>query len=496
MAHDAIIVGSGSGGAAVARRLADAGARVCVIEAGDDPAGDPAVSDPAQWFSLQSGRWDWGHRYAAQPALNGREVPIPRGKALGGSSVINAMMWYHGTPADYAPWDAVAPGWGWDDCLPILRGVEDRNGGPLRISRGHGDHPLTRAMLAGGAAMGQPLRDSPNDGVAEGVALAYFNIDARGRRWTSADGYLRPAMGNGIDVLTGTRALRVLFEGDRAIGIQVADAAGRRDLHASRIVLAAGALETPRLLILSGIGPEEELARLGLPCRVAAPGVGQNLQDHPLLRAINVRAARPLGPPVGNGGGTLTIWRSDPALADPDLLAFPIQNASGGPALRTVHDLSGEVFAIGLGVMRSHSRGWLRLTGPSPDDPLEIQPNLLSDPRDLRAMIEGVMFLQAMLETPAFSGLFGGHLAPAGRVDRQGAEEFVRLACSTFFHTCGTSRMGGDEAAPCTPRLAVRGVRGLWIADAAAIPVIPACHTHAPTTLIGERAARFIQEDA
>lgn len=502
MDFDAVIVGSGSGGAAVARRLADAGARVCVVEAGADPAGDPLVRDPLQWFALQSGRWDWGHAYAPQPALDGRIVPIPRGKALGGSSATNAMMWYRGVPADYARWDAVAPGWGWDDCLPAFRASEDWQGGasdlrgaggPLSIRRAADAHPLTRAMLAGGAAMGLPVLDDPNGPGGEGVALANLNIDAAGYRHTSADGYLRPLAGR-LTILSGTRALEILFDGDRATGVRVAGPGGVQVLSAPRIVLAAGALETPRLLMLSGIGDPAELALLGLPCRVAAPGVGQNLQDHPLLRALNARAARPMGPAMDNGGGTLTIWRSAPGLDQADLLAFPIQNASGGADLRAAHDLTGEVFAIGLGVMRSHSKGRMRLTGPGPDDPLHIDPNLLGDPRDMAAMVEGVLFLQAMLETPAFAGLFGGHLAPARRADRQGARDFVRLACSTFFHTCGTARMGADADAVCTPRLQVRGTRGLWIADASVIPEIPACHTHAPVTMIGERAATFLLE--
>ncbi|MBN8293677.1 GMC family oxidoreductase [Rhodobacter sp. NTK016B] len=502
-AFDILVVGSGSGGAPVARRLADAGARVAVIEAGSDPLGDPVVADPAQWFALQSGRWDWGHAYRPAAALNGRVVPIPRGKALGGSSVTNAMMWYRGVPDDYARWNAVAPGWSWADCLPAFLASESWDGGgqrgtngPLQITRASADHPLTQAMLAGGAAMGLPVIDDPNGPEPEGVALANFNIDKTGLRHSSADAYLRPVIGKGVTLLTRTRALSVLFDGDRAVGLRVADAEGTRDLFADRIVLAAGALETPRLLMLSGIGAKDDLQRLGIKTRIDAPEVGRNLQDHPLLRALNIRPKRPLGPPVGNGGGTLTIWRSDPSLPQADLLAFPIQNASGGPDLRARYDLSGEAFAIGVGVMRSYSRGWMRLTGTDPDDPLEIEPNLLSDPRDLTALTTGVLHLQEMLEGPAFADLFAGHLAPDSRVDRAGAEAFVRLACSTFFHCTGTARMGADAQAVVTPRLQVNGLHNLWIADASVIPEIPACHTHAPVTMIGERAARFIQEDA
>lgn len=499
---DFIVIGSGSGGAAVARRLSDAGAEVAVVEAGADPAGDPRIADPAQWFGLQQGDWDWGHSYRASERLLGRAVPIPRGRALGGSSATNAMMWYRGTPADYARWDAVTPGWGWEDCLPAFRACEDwaggatplrGAGGPLKISRAAWGHPLTRAMIQGGISMGLPLVSDPNGPAPECVGLANFNI-ADGRRWTSADGYLR---GAALTLLTETRALELLFTGDRATGLRVAHAGAERRLTARKgLILAAGALETPRLLMLSGIGPEAELARLGLPCRLRAESVGQNLQDHPLLRALNFRARHPLGPVVGNGGGTLTIWKSDPALPQADLLAFPIQGRSAVPTLADHYDLSGDLFAIGLGVMRSHSRGWLRLTGTDPDAPLDIEPNLLADPRDLAALLRGVEFLQAMVQMPAFADLFAGFAAPNARLDRAGLETFVRRACSTFFHCCGTARMGADADAVCSPRLAVQGARGLWVADASVIPEIPACHTHAPVTMIGERAATFILEDA
>lgn len=498
---DFIVVGSGSGGAAVAGRLARAGASVAVIEAGDDPISDPRIADPSQWFGLQQSEWDWGQAYLPSDRLDGRVVPIPRARALGGCSATNAMMWYRGVPADYARWEAVAPGWGWADCLPAFQACEDAPfapgrglGGPLKISQSDDSHPLTRAMLEGGAEMGLPVLADPNGPEPFGVALANFNIH-QGRRFTAADGYLRGVPG--LVLLTGARALHLLFTGDRATGVRIAQGTDTRDLQATRgVIVAAGALETPRLLILSGIGPEAELARLGLPCRISAPAVGQNLQDHPLLRALNFRARVPMGPMQGNGGGTLTIWKSDPALAQADLLAFPIQGRSAVPALWDHYDLDGDLFAIGAGVMRSHSRGSLRLRDTHPDTALEIDPNLLGDPRDLTAICRSVEFLQDMVQTPAFADLFHGFAAPDRHLPPAEIEPFVRRACSTFFHCCGTARMGADSDAVCSPRLAVNGTRGLWIADASVIPEIPACHTHAPVTMIGERAATFILEDA
>nr|WP_319250802.1 GMC family oxidoreductase [uncultured Celeribacter sp.] len=502
---DYIVVGSGSGGAVVARRLHDAGAAVAVIEAGASTLGVPEIEDPSKWFGLQSGTWDWGHHYAPTERVLGRDIPIPRGKGLGGSSATNAMMWYRGVPADYARWDDVAPGWSWDDCLPAFKACESweegetdlRGGqGPLQITRPDPDHPLTRAMLAGGADMGLPVVDDPNGSEPYGVGLANFNIDRDGKRNTSAVAYLAPIMGSHrLSVLTETLALKLLFEGDLATGVEVSGPAGMARLEARRgVVLAAGALETPRLLMLSGIGPEAELARLGLATRVKAEAVGQNLQDHPLLRALNFRAPEPLGPMKGNGGGTLTIWKSQEALEQADLLAFPVQGRSAVPALWDHYDLDGDdIFAVGLGVMRSHSKGYLRLTSSDIRAPLEIQPNLLSDPRDLEALVAGVKFLTDMVATEGFKPFFAGYLAPMRDEDR---ETFVRRACSTFFHCCGTVRMGAADDAPVSPSLGVKGVRGLWVADASIIPEIPACHTHAPITMLAERAATFILEDA
>lgn len=501
---DYIVIGSGSGGAAVARRLHDAGADVAVVEAGRSSFGVNDIEDPSNWFALQTGAWDWGHHYASTDRILGRDIAIPRGKALGGSSATNAMMWYRGVPADYERWNARAPGWSWQDCLPAFKACEQwletasalrGSSGPLKITHPNSDHPLTQAMLKGGAGMGLPLVDDPNGPEPLGVGLANFNIDNAGRRHTSAEGYLLPIMASDrLTVLTETLALHLTFDGDRASGVAVSGPDGAVHLSAQcGVILAAGALESPRLLMLSGIGPEAELARLGVAVKHKAEAIGKNLQDHPLLRALNFRASAPLGEMVGNGGGTLTIWKSDDALAQADLLAFPVQGRSATPTLWDHYDLEGDdVFAIGLGVMRSHSKGWLRLTDAHPSAPLDIQPNLLGDPRDLTALVRGVEFLMDMVAIKDVAPFFKDHIAPLRSDD---FETFVRRSCSTFFHCCGTAQMGADDDAAVSPRLGVKGVRDLWVADASVIPEIPACHTHAPVTMIGERAATFILED-
>lgn len=507
MQADFLVVGSGSGGAAVARRLADAGAEVLLLEAGPPGFDVPELDDPTRWVSLTGGPWDWGHVYAPAPAVMGRAIPIPRGKVLGGSSSTNAMMWYRGHPADYDDWDRQAPGWTFAECLPAFRACEDWEGGesplrgaggPLRITRSPDPHPVAAATLDAAVELGLPRIDDPNGESPEGAALANFNI-AHGRRWTAADGYLKPILAApNFRLLTGARVTGLRFAAGRARAV-VYRHDGREQIAEARrgIVLAAGAIETPRLLVLSGIGPEADLARLGIPAVVIARDVGANLQDHPLVRAVNARARQPLPPPRENGGGTIFNWRSDPALDRPDLHAFPIASRSGTPAVAERYGLAGDLFALGVGVMRSHSRGHLTVLTADPDGPLEIQPNFLGDRRDLDALCRAVEWAQALFETRAFEPLFAGHTAPDRRLTSKAEiEAFVRIACSTFFHTCGTARMGADDRAVASPRLSVNGVDGLWIADASVIPVIPSCNTHAPVTMIGERAAGFILEDA
>ncbi len=549
---DYIVVGSGSGGAAVTRRLVDAGAEVLLIEAGPAGWNAPELADPTAWVSLTKGRYDWGHDYAPTPAVLNRVIPIPRGRVLGGSSATNAMMWYRGAAADH-DW---GPGWTFADCLPAFRASEDwqgdpqpdttpppnpnplpnpnpqpdrapptaplrsttnrqdpnsppslsvlrsRNplrgtGGPLRITRSPDPHPLALAMIEGAFQLGIPVIDDPNGPDNHGAALSNLNI-ANGRRWTSADGYLRPILtAPNLTILLETHALEVLFQGDRATGIAYLTRGQRHETRATRgVILCAGAIETPRLLTLSGIAAEPDLKRLGLPCRIAAPGVGQNLQDHPLLRALNFHAKRPIGPPRDNGGGAILNWKSDPGLKNPDLHAFPVQNRSGVPAIIDHYGLTGDLFAIGAGLMRSHSRGYMTILTTDPTGPLHLQPNFLSDPRDLPPLMQAVTDMMDLAETPAFRDLFAGFAAPDRRLSTPELETFVRRACSTFFHTCGTARMGTDPDAVTDLRLRVQGAQNLWIADASVIPTIPTCNTHAPVTMIGERAAGFILEDA
>ena len=505
-AYDVIIVGAGSAGCAIARRLVDeTDATVLLIEAGSARYDDAALRDPTGWIPLAGGPFDWGHSFAPNPLLDGRRIPIPRGKVLGGSSAINAMMWYRGHTADYDRWDL--PGWSWADCLPAFRACEAwedgtsalRGGaGPLRITRSPDPHPVALAMIAGLRELGYPVLDDPNGFPNEGVGLANYNI-ADGARCCSATGYLSPVMDHKrLSVLSDARVARLLGDRKAISGVILACAGEVRAIEATtRVVLAAGALETPRILTLSGLADEADLKRLDIPVRAHVPGVGQNLQDHPLLRAVNFRARVPSGPTRDNGGGAIANVRSHAGADRPDVHLLPIQQASGGPHLREAYDLSGDVFALAPGVMDTRSVGSLTVTGTDPDDPLVIDPRHLRHPDDWQAMRFGMELAVAVAQTRAFGDIYGGMVAPHSIRTADEIDAYIRLACATFFHVCGTAKMGSDDdpLAVCDERLRVRAVDGLMIADASVIPIIPTCNTHAPVTMIGERAASFLVED-
>ncbi|HEY0937993.1 MAG TPA: GMC family oxidoreductase N-terminal domain-containing protein [Trebonia sp.] len=530
VAYDYVIVGGGSAGSVVASRLAAAqpAADVLLIEAGSDGRGVAQIVDPPQWTKLDGTALDWGYCYAPAGRVAGRSIPLPRGKVLGGSSATNAMQWFRGHCDDYDQWEkAGAAGWNYASLLPYFRRSENweggpsehrGGGGPMRVTRPKDPHSIAAAMVEGAAELGLPKLDDPNSGDPEGAALANLNI-AEGRRFSVVDGYLPawappPAPGQvpvgahthapgpppNLTVLTGSAALKLGFApgpaGLRCDAVfHTVRGTVRRTRARGGVVLALGAIGTPELLIRSGIGDPAALRALGAEVNAALPGVGRNLQDHPLLMGMNFRAKRRLGLPRDNGGGALMNWRSSRARR-PDLHAFVVQGRHAYPDGAARYRLAGDagVFAISPGLMGSVSRGCLTVRDLSATGPaaVEIDSGFLTERADLDALIEAMDTVMDLAATAAYADLIDRPLMPAARLSRADREAFVRENCASFNHACGTAAMGTGPDAVVDPGLRVIGVDGLRVADASVIPVIPSGNTQAAVIAVAERAADLI----
>jgi choline dehydrogenase len=528
--YDYVIVGGGSAGCVVASRLAAASpdATVALIEAGPDGRGVTQIVDPPSWTKLSGTALDWGYAYQRAKPVVGRPIAIPRGKVLGGCSATNAMQWYRGHPADYDAWEAAgAVGWNYRAMLPYLRRSEDWEGGgsaqrgaggPMRVTRPPEPHPIAAAMIDGAGSLGLPRLDDANAGENCGAALANLNI-ADGRRFSAVDGYLpawapppapgqvpvgawtqAPAPPANLTVLTGSTAVRLGFadggHGARCDSVFRTVRGSLRQTRArSAVVLALGAFGTPELLIRSGIGDPADLGRLGLPVRAALPGVGANLQDHPLVMGVNFRARGRLGLARDNGGGAMMNWRSSRA-PRPDLHAFVVQGRHAHPEAAARYGLTGDddVFAISPGLLGSRGVGRLTVRDLSAVGPaaVELESAFLTEQADLDALVEALDVVLELAAAAAYRSLIAGPAMPPGRLSRADKEAFVRENCSTFCHPCGTAAMGTGPDAVVSPDLRVRGLDGLYVADASVIPVIPACDIQAPVIAIAERAADLI----
>jgi len=531
--YDYVIVGGGSAGCVVASRLAAAipDATVALIEAGPSGRGVAQIVDPPSWTKLSGTALDWGYGYRPAKPVAGRPIAIPRGKVLGGCSATNAMQWYRGHPADYDAWEAAgAAGWNYRAMLPYLRRSEDWEGGgsaqrgaggPMRVTRPMEPHPIAAAMIDGAAGLGLPRLDDANAGDNCGVALANLNI-ADGRRFSAVDGYLPawappPAPGQvpvgawthppdppaNLTVLTGSAAVRLGFagagdggDGGRCDSVFHTVRGSLRQTRARMaVVLALGAFGTPELLIRSGLGDPADLGRLGLPVRAALPGVGRNLQDHPQVMGVNFRARDRLGLARDNGGGAIMNWRSTRA-PRPDLHAFVVQGRHAYPEAAARYRLTGDadVFAISPGLLGSRGVGRLTVRDLSAAGPaaVELESGFLSEQADVDALVEALDTILELAATAPYRKLIASAAMPSGRLSRAEKEAFVRANCSTLCHPCGTAAMGSGPDAVVGPDLRVRGVDGLYVADASVIPVIPACDTQAPVIAIAERAADLI----
>ncbi|MES3040686.1 MAG: FAD-dependent oxidoreductase [Pseudomonadota bacterium] len=527
--YDFIVVGAGSAGCVLANRLSEQGLySVCVIEAGPhDNSG--FINVPFGLIGLiKEGKRNWGYYTAPQQYLNERRLYWPRGKTLGGSSSINAMVYIRGQHQDYDAWrGSGARGWGWEDVRPLFTAHENNEqylvdewhgrGGPLNVTRVQDPNPLTELFVRAGQELGEPHNDDFNGEAQRGFGR--FQVTQKGgRRWSAARAFLDPARGRkGLSIMTDTLVTRVLLNGQRVQGVEYLDKEGtKRRLTVNReVILAGGAINSPQLLMLSGIGDRDHLRSVGIDCHIHLPEVGRNLQDHlDMTVSIHDRSRQAIGfspyflPRLIRALYDYFLHRRG-FLASNAAEAGAFVNVGGGDRpdvqlhfLPTFLRDHGRKLTPGFGCtihvcqLRPKSRGFVRLSSSDPRSAPLIDPGYLTDSDDLRVLREGVKLARRVLRSRAFATVFGGDDLPTAEVvtDEQ-IDADIRQRAESIYHPVGTCRMGEDELAVVDSRLRVRGVSGLRVADASIMPLLISGNTNAACMMIGEKAAICVLED-
>ncbi len=520
--HDYVIVGAGSAGCVLANRLSeDPSVRVLLLEAGGKDR-SLNIKIPAAFPNQFHSKLDWEYATEPEPHVDNRSLFMPRGKTLGGSSSMNAMLYVRGRPLDYDAWEAQgAPGWGYRDVLPYFIRSEDNargasefhgSGGPLRVSEQRSPRPMSERLLQASEAAGIPRIADYNGPEQDGASM--FQVTQRnGQRFSAADAFLRPALGRpNLEVRTKASVLAIEFEGDRAIGVRVRK--GRRGEELIRasgeVLLSAGAINSPQLLLLSGVGPAEELRAAGVRVRHELPGVGRNLQDHPFVTIIwevtdqhtlyGADKPKPLAEWLLRKSGPLTSTVAEVVAftrTRGGLPAADIQFHMGAAYFEDhgAETYDGNCMVIAPTLVSPKARGQVWLRSAEPTDKPRIITNTLSEPEDLESMVAGMELAREIAGQSPLKEIVLKELKPgAGANDRVELEADLRRRLMLIYHPVGTARMSDTrEDAVVDSQLRVHGLRGLRVVDASIMPTIPGGNTNAPTIMIAERAADLIR---
>jgi choline dehydrogenase len=495
---DVIVVGAGTAGSVVARRLVDAGHRVAVIEAG--PRDDrPEIDSPFTAAALLGSEFDWNFSTVPQTAAQNRVLNQPRGKALGGTTVFYGMLYIRGAPNDYDAWAAEgASGWAWRDVEPYFRRLESYDGpasdargvsGPLHVHRNTDPDPLVRAFLNAAVQAGYPYNDDYNAGDSHGASFAQATVKD-GHRVTAWRAYTTPCTDSPLlRIVTDALVTKVLVASGRAVGVEYERGGERHVIYAEKeIVLCTGVFGTPQLLMLSGIGNADELRSHRVAVVQDLPGVGRNLCDH-VMSSVVWESRLPVPAPRMTGIEAQIIADSGRAPIEPDRQAIFMSFI-----FSALHENLPERGFTGLAVtLHPYSRGDVRLRSADPRDPPLIDLRILSDKRDLESVVDHIETLREIARQPALAEWIESEAYPGpDRITREALRDYVRASADSGHHQVGTARMGTDQLAVVDPELRVYGVKGLRIADASVMPRTTAGNTAAPTLMIAERAADFL----
>jgi len=505
--YDFIIVGAGAAGSVLAAELSASGAHVLVVESGG-PDDAPTIAEPSIWFYNVAGPLDYHLPIVPSPRLNNRKFNMALGHVLGGGTSINAMVWVRGTQADYDRWaENGAKGWAFADVLPVFKSQEDwegganewrGSGGPIHISRPRNPHPTAPPFIDAARQMDMPILDDVNGPMRPGAGYINMNIAPDGTRVSAARAFLHPALlRSNLTLLLNTDVVKLNFKGTRCVGVKINTGGAVRDIAADKeVILAAGTINSPRLLMLSGVGEAKTLRSFGIDVVEDLPGVGENLQDHVLVSGVlfNYKGKMP-DRPAGSNAVEAEAYLSSGLSGDTDISLVLHQMPVVTPEVAVRFGTPPpDTFTIAPALVQPTSKGAVRLASNNFQDAAVIDGNYLGTDHDFEAVVRAIEAARELASQQAFDNLREGELIPGPKARAEEIRELARLASASFGHGVGTCKMGVDKLAVVDPELRVHGITGLRVADASVMPkIITGPGTNASTHMVAGRAADFIK---